>query len=331
MIKMSSCFKTALLIFALIAISTNNILANNQAAIENNRLTYKLIFDYSDNFVYKYFYNENTDIKREYSDKSKFNFSRNVNIYFHYKSFEMNKAGFQTIDVVTDSIRHTLDSAGKKKWNFFTKDPNCFDHYNRDIAVYNLNVGRAYKYVISPYFEIADIVPSQVMINDIALIDSSKSSMKPDKFIMFRNALSKPFINQFTDVKKIDYPINRVPKDSVWKSNIDFVINGVQFNDTVEVKFLDERGGFYIMESEFYMNKFIKNQTIIYGPAQTISEPTSANLKCKLTLTLNSLGTVDETVLTAEGTMSFINQENKAFTDYIKTQMLWKADGRFKY
>ncbi len=305
--------------------------ASSLFADSDNRLTYKMIFDYSDAYVYKYIHSENTKIKREYSDKSLFNFSRDSKIFFHYKSHEVTKTGFETIAVITDSIRHTLDSAGKRKWHFNTKDPNCFEQWNSDIANYQLNVGKEYKYVISPYYEIADIVPGTQMKADIEIIDSAKDEMNPIKFIMYRNALNKAMINQITDVKKIDYPIKRVPKDSVWKSNIEFVIDGVHFYDTVEVKFIGERGGYYMLESAFTLKQFIKNQTVIYGPSQVLSEPMEAELNCAMKFSVTARGQIDETSLSAEGKISFINQDNKTFTDYIKTNMLWKADGRFEY
>lgn len=303
----------------------------SKAAEADNRLTYKILYDYSDGYVYKYLYNEKSNVKRTYDDKTKFNFSRDSKLYFKLQSTESSKNGFQTISVVTDSINHVLDSAGKKKWVFNTKDPNCFDNWNSDIAIYNVASGISYKYIISPYYEIADIIPSEQMTKDIKLIESSKDNMKATKFVIYRNALGKFNLNHIADVKKIAYPIKRVPKDSIWTTPIEFVINGVQFYDTVSVKFKGESGGYYLMESEFKLNKFINNQTVIYAPKQVISEPLNADLTCKLNLSVTVQGQIEETALSAEGNITYIDQDKKNFTDNIKTTMVWKADGRYRY
>lgn len=307
------------------------LMASALIANDDNRLTYKIIFNYNDGHVYKYIYNEKTEIKREFADKSKLEFSRDSKMYFHLKNYESSKGGFETVTVVMDSLRHDLDSAKKRQWKFFSRDENFMNHWNQDVAIYNMNSGLDYKYVISPYFEIADILPGENMKQVIMQIDSFRTDMRPEKFLMFRNALSKAGINQISDVKKINYPVRRVVKDSVWRSGIELVIGGVQFNDSVDVKFLGEKGGFYKMEAEFKLSQFIKNQIVLYGTKTNITEPLSADLTCKMTFEVSALGRVEATILTAEGTITYIDQENKQFTDKIKTKMSWTADGRYEY
>lgn len=295
------------------------------------RLTHKIIFNYNDGHVYKYIYNEKTDIKREFADKKKLEFSRDSKMYFHYKSFETSKEGFETITVAMDSLRHDLDSAKKRQWNFFSRDENFMNHWNADVAIYNVNSGMDYKYVISPYYDIADIVPGPNMKHVIMQIDSFSADMRPDKFLMFRNALGRAGLNQISDVKKINYPVKRVAKDSVWRSGIELVIGGVQFYDSVDVKFLGEKGGFYEIEAEFNLRQFIKNQLVLYGTQTRICEPLSADVTCKMTFMVSALGRVELTTLNAEGSITYIDETNKQFTDKIKTKMSWTADGRYEY
>ena len=76
------------------------------------------------------------------------------------------------------------------------------------------------------------------------------------------------------------FSVTLIKVDTVWRSPIEFQISGVTIFDSVDVKFVDERGRYKFLEATFKSEKFAKDPVVLYGFRDQIAEPQKVNLDC---------------------------------------------------
>ena len=308
------------------------ILLFSNLSAQESKLTHRAVCKYPTNISFKYSCSEQTNTERINEKKENFVFNRSSETFFSMRNTELSKSEFQKIEVKTDSIHHTLE-AGGKKWYYHTRVADIVSAWNEDVEQYQIPMSRTFDYWISPYFEFADLIPIKQLEIDRNDIEKSKAKMSASDYLIWRNSLSDERLYHLTDVKKIEFPVNRMPKDTVWNSPIEFQVNGVTFYDTVQVKFADERGGYIFMETSFKAKRFLKDSVIIYGYRQQPVQAVDADLDCTYKLTITPQGTIEDAVLEATGYIKFAYKSESIveFTDKIKTKTIWKQLGRYNW
>jgi hypothetical protein len=316
--------KKVLIILAAIALSVNY----GKAA--DGELTYKLNLKYPINVSFVYNCLENTKVERSFSDGKKTKFERISDLYFTHRLRDFPyEGGFIDLSVSTDSLKHTLiNDKGKHTFNSMSGNP--IEGWNEDAEQYSIPMSRTYKFVINPYFEFTDIKGDKLN-NERKDLESNKDRMEESSAIMWTNALSNERLYHLTDPKKIEFLGGNLKKDTTWLSPIEFQFGGLTFYDTVQVKFLGERGGYLFLESKFNAKKFVKTPTILYGLRKEPVSADSANANCTFSLTMNSRGNVEDATLEVKGNIWYKGNKGSVFADVIESKFVWKRQSQWNY
>lgn len=299
---------------------------------QESKLTYRLFMKYPSNISFKYSYNEQSKVVRTVSNSEKSEFKRTSTTYFTLINSELSSASIQKLEIKTDSISHEIaNDSGKVV--FATKDFDLNSLRNDDVAQYMLPISREFSLIISPYNEVADLKPSVALDVSRKKLEDQKSKMSADEYFLWKNALADEKFYHIADLKKINFPLTRIEKDTLWETPIEFQISGVTFYDTVKVKIKEERGAYLFLESEFKADKFLKDPQIIYGFRNMPVTPTKSDLNCIFKLTITPEGTIDDATIEANGKITFKTMENKPveIEDNINTILNWKLMGRYNW
>lgn len=293
-------------------------------------LLYGLQFKYPLNIPFKYSCVEKSQVNRKVVGGEDFEFKRDVASVFTFVMANIPSDGFQKIKVKMDSINHTIITKEKTK-HFETMGGDLIKNWNDDLEQYNIPLSRSFTYIISPYYEFADLQPDEELKRVRAEVAEGANTMKKSDYVLWTNSLSNERYYHLTDLKKIELPAGKIAKDSIWISPIEFQVSGVTFFDSVRVRFVEERGGYLFLESKFSINKFSKEPVIVYGYRNSVSTPVEAELECKFNLTISPFHTVDDASLTANGSIKFKTDDSIEFVDSIDTKYQWKFYGRYNY
>lgn len=299
-------------------------------ASEDNRPTYKFFLNYPLVTPFKYSCIEQSQVKRGIKDAKGYEFERTAALHFTMMLKDMPNEGISRYMIRTDSINHSITRDAVTK-QFDTNNGDMVHNWNDDLEQYSIPMSQEFEYIISPYYEYAGIVADEGRQKQINSLDSTGKTMKKTDYCMWKNSLSDDRLYHVTDVKKIEFPYGRLPVDTVWRSPIEFQISGVTIFDSVEVKFVDERGRYKFLEATFKAEKFAKDPVVIYGFRDQIAEPQKVNLDCTFKMELSPASTVENTTITAVGTVEFKLDDGRIVTDTVDTKLTWVKLGQYEY
>lgn len=302
------------------------------ATAQDKKLTYKLSMKYPTNISFKYSYNEQSGVKRTVGKSDEFKFKRNSTAYLTLSNSELSSSSIQKLEIKTDSIVHKIaNDSGEVV--FTTKGFELNSLRNDDVEQYRLPISREFTLIVSPYYEVADLNPSTALKLDRNKIETHKNTMPIEDYYLWKKSLADERLYHIADLKKINFPLSRIEKDSLWETPIEYQISGVTFYDTVKVKIKEERGAYLFLESEFKADKFLKDPQIIYGFRDKPVIPTNSDLNCIFKLTITPEGTIDDASIEANGTITFktMDKDSVEIKDKINTILTWKLMGRYNW
>lgn len=291
---------------------------------------YSMTLKYPLNVFVKYEYNEKSSIRRMKDQKAElFSYNRDASYFFWHRMSEFVKEGFINLHAGIDSMYYSFDKDGKNT-TFKTTIPDDIFKFNEDIEQYLLSNNHRFDLVISPYNDIADL-KGEMIENERKYIEDNKDITKEPDYVLNNNAISNQRLIHISDPKKINLIKGNIKMDSVWYSAISYQIEGFTFNDTIAVKFTDQRGGYLFIESTFKPKYFDGKASILYGKRNSLCYLDSSDLTAKLVVTMSPYGLVDETVLTIGGKIMVHDSKDEKFTDMIDVKYKWKQVGQWDY
>lgn len=306
------------------------LLSSADANSQENKLTYLLRFKYPVNIFYVYSCTEESNVARKLSTGDSTKFNRKSEMYYTFRENDLPKDGFQKIEVKTDSLIHSCEFKGKK-WEYNSNTSDIITSWNEDLEQYQIPLSRTFEYSVSPYFEFADLIPSEALDGTILSLDAPKSKLEGADYALWKSSLSNERFYHLTDMKKIEFPPKKVEMFATWTSPIEFQVSGVTLYDTVTVKLIDEKAGYLFLEAKFKPKNFVKDSMVVLGYRNQAVVPVSADLECTFNLTVSPHNTIDEAQLTAIGSIKFTGANQLEFTDKINSKYFWKKHQQYNY
>jgi hypothetical protein len=252
-------FITPVLIVLLMAAGTFS-----SAQAQKEPITYILGFKYPTNVEHYYKMTENTVINRMYNDSSRQVIKRQVTYYFMQKLGKQFDNDFLTVDVTIDSMTYLLND-GKTIVDFNSQNGEYQGVEKTDLKHLMVPLGKMYSITYSPYGEVLKIEGEKLdWLRNYVTKEGKDVLDSLEKFIWL-DGISLERLQYLTDVKKISFPKGMIKEDSVWKSYLPMQIDGRNFGDSVQVKFVSYKDGEYTIKAE--SEKFVPNhqQGLMYG------------------------------------------------------------------
>ena len=306
------------------------LFSSSNATSQENKLDYLLRFKYPVNIFFVYSCTEQTHVARKLSTGDTSSFNRKSQLFFTFRENDLPNDGFQKIEVKTDSLNHFFESK-KNKWEFNSNRSDIIATWNEDLEQYQIPLSRTFTYSISPYYEFADLKPDEPLQGAIKTIDEPRTKLEGADYVLWKNSLSDERFYHLTDMKKVEFPAKKIEMFSVWSSPIEFQVSGVTFYDTVNVKLVEEKGGYLFLEAKFKPKRFVKDSVVVYGYRDQAVAPKSADLDCTFNLTVTPYNTIDEAKITAVGSIIFSGANKLEFTDKIDSKYFWLLNQQYNY
>ncbi|MFN3305837.1 MAG: hypothetical protein ACK42Z_01485 [Candidatus Kapaibacteriota bacterium] len=185
---------------------------------------------------YNYVLYDTTEVHRTYADSSKKHFKRIINYFMTLVQRDDPKDGFAKVEIYIDSITYKFVENDKvyEFVNIESSNPNIFKF--EDFQTYIVPMSMQFEIIYSPYGEVAKI-EGERLLEKRSYVEKLRPTL-PDTlwYYNWNDGLSDQRLKHIGDVIKLIYPPHPIFRDSLWRSPIELLIDGINLIDTVELK-----------------------------------------------------------------------------------------------
>lgn len=278
--------------------------------------------------LHVYRYTDTTEVIKYLPDSTQTSYKRVVTHFFTLKQVNPAKDGFVTLEVSMDSTRYYLKE-GNAELYWDSQDDKSGGINMQDLKYATVPLGHYFDMTISPYGEIAKISGENVdwyfgYLNKYA--DQLNDSV--EKFIWY-DGMSMKRIAQITDVKKIDFPSEKIAVDSVWRTPFAIQVENINFVDTAKAKIMKIEDGYMTIEADANNLRALPGNYLFYNIKDMLLPVLKNKGVGKYIITLNPRGNIEKATANC-----LINLEipvhNDIFKLKIKSSMSWDLLGMYK-
>ena len=278
--------------------------------------------------LHVYRYTDTTEVTRYLPDSTQMSYKRILTHYFTLKRVNPDKNGFMTLEVSFDSTRYYLKE-GRAELYWDSQDDKAGGINMQDLKYATVPLGHYFDMTFSPYGEIAKIAGENIdwyfnYLNKYS--DQLNDSV--EKFIWY-DGMSIKRIGQITNLRKINFPEEKMPVDSTWTTPFEIQVNNIDFIDTVKAKISKIEDGYMIIEADADSLRALKGNYLFYNIKDMLLPVLKSKGTGKYVITLTPRGNIEK----ARGDF-LINMEipvhNDIFKIKVKSAMQWDLLGMYK-
>jgi hypothetical protein len=275
-----------------------------------------------------YRYTDTTEVSKLLPDSTTVKYKRVITYFFTLNRNKKDKDGFMTLEVSLDSMRYYLKE-GRAEIYWDSQDDSSGGINFRDLKYSSVPLGHYFDMTYSPYGEIAKISGENVDWY-FGYLDKYADQLNDtiEKFIWY-DGMSLKRLGQITNVRKIDFPDEKMPIDSTWITPLTLQIEHINFTDTVKAKISDVTNGYMTIVAEAKNLRALPGRYLFYNIKDMLLPVLKSKGVGKYVITLSPRGHIEK----AQGNF-LINMEIPVHKDIfklkIKSSMHWDLLGMYR-
>jgi hypothetical protein len=319
--------KLSAIIFLIIVIASSAF--SQEAAKSEAPPEYLLKFKPPNGIRHVYKYHDSTSVTRYLSDSSVKKYTREITFYFNFKMPESPKEGFMEFDVSIDSMHYKF-TEGEAVFEFDSQADNPGSMSFEDLISYMVPLGKEYNMTYSPYGEVAKIEGEKID-NLLDLINQQKGAkMDPLRAFVWTDGVSKERLQFITDVKKVNFPLEPVQKDSLWTSPFNIQFENMNFYDTLTSKISKISNGYISIECKSGNLRAIPKAGKFYGIKTQLVEIKECKGTGNYNIIMHPKGFISESEAIFTLTIG-ANVKKDYFREKIDSRIKWELLKQFQY
>ncbi len=291
-------------------------------------MQYRITLRYPTNVYTAYKLIETTEVKRTYSDGSAKDYKREVIYYFTTLVSKLPEDGFNTLTVTVDSMKYQFKD-GAKTYEFDSQDhekeiPNILD-----LTVQAVPLGRTFDMIYSPYHEVASIESEEFESLKEQILNVGKGLMDEVNQTIWLRGFSVETLTHIADLAKGTIPFARVSKDTVWKNQFRFQIDGINFFDTAYCRLADYQAGVFTIEVKADSLKPIPEGVVLHD-IRAIVTVDSGLVQGTYKYQIRPNGAISYAEANFEG-LVYPRLRNEVFTQYMRKKSVWELIKQYRW